>query len=341
MFKKLLPISFIFLLAFLIAPISAEAQLAEVLNQSINFSIRPERPKPYDTVIVYMESYSIDLQSSEISWFVDGELKKREVGSKNLTFEVGGLGSISNVTAVIQTYDGGVFKKSLNIRPADVDMIWESESYTPPFYKGKSRFSYQGDLKVVAIPSIIREDGTKVPAKSLLYTWKKDGRVMADQSGYGLNTFKTSGSVPIRSTTIEVEVSTTDSLYVAGSSISINPERPNLIIYENNPVYGILFNRSLGTSLPVSKDELVLSAVPYFFDVVGKDGKNLDYKWVLGGEENREFGSNIVLRRVGDQGGKTSVSLRVSNTDKIFQFADASLNIVLPAKETGNGFFNN
>jgi tRNA uridine 5-carboxymethylaminomethyl modification enzyme len=70
-------------------------------------------------------------------------------------------------------------------------------------------------------------------------------------------------------------------------------------------------------------------AKPYFFDFSGINTKESNYKWSVNGKTVSLSGAKneILLRQDGKTGGAASVSLKIENQVRIFQFAENNFNI--------------
>lgn len=311
---------------------TAVAQSLESLGgQSGALSVRtiPARPAPHQMVTIIIESFSIDLDRSSISWFLNNKLSKEASNQKTFSFKTGGPGSTSNILIVVKTFEGEVIQEVLNIRPATVDVLWEAESYTPPFYKGKSLYPFQGTVKVVALPNIVTSGGGTLAAKNLIYNWKVDGHPATDASGYGKSFIFFRGDVPLKPAKITVEVSSVDQSYVAEGGTTLTPVQPGVILYEDNPLLGILQNRAFFGNITLRDEEIKIVAIPYFVGVTERERSGLSYSWrlndqkITGGLDK----SALSFRQEKEVAGNATVSLEVSNPSKIFQTISTDLNL--------------
>ncbi len=123
-------------------------------QEDLVVEMTPSNPGPNQSVSVSLNSFVFSIDSARISWILNGASKKSGRGEKNFTFETGGMGSQTTLRIVVETADGYVAEKTIRIKPGEVDLIWETESYVPPFYKGKALFSYQNKINFIAIPHI-------------------------------------------------------------------------------------------------------------------------------------------------------------------------------------------
>lgn len=298
-------------------------------SDSLVIETAPLRPGPNQMVTITIESYATDLNRSTVSWFLNNGLAKEGIGQKQFTFKTGKTGSLSNILIVVTTQEGALIQETLNIRPASLDLIWEAQSYTPPFYKGKAFYPYQGTVKVVAIPNIVTENGGKLSAKNLVYTWTINGSVNQAVSGYGKNFINFIGGIPLKPTEVEVEAESIDKVYVASGLTSFTPQPPELLFYEDNPLYGILYNKALAGEVMLRDEEIRIAAIPYFIGVGQRTGAGLTYNWQLNSESAGVDTANDSLTFRRDKGvtGTALVSLEVANPAKIFQFSKNNLSL--------------
>src|SRR3989338_3923135 len=245
-------------------PLFVHAQFGGV-GEPLQLTLRPERPAPFDTVVVKLESYVTDLGTANIIWVVNDQVIASG-GERQITFNAGPAGKSVKILVHVKASDGSSFSKELRIRPAEVTLLWQSEGYVPPFYKGKSLSPYQGRVTVVALPSFIKENGAAINPNDLVYSWSENGEPTADASGAGKSTFVFRGRVPIRPVNVNVIVTNMDKTLVAEASQTVATQAPLLLLYENHPRYGIRFNQALLGRASLTDEELQLSSIPFFFE---------------------------------------------------------------------------
>ncbi len=321
----------ILLLICTLPSFSAAQNLESLGGQSGALSIRtvPAHPAPRQLVTVIIESFSVDLDRAHISWFLNNNLAKEAAGQKTFSFKTGSPGSVSNILIVVQTLEGETVQETLNIRPASVDVLWEAVSYTPPFYKGKSLYPFQGTAKVVALPNIVTAGGGTLSAKNLVYNWKVNGNPAATASGYGKNFIFFKGGVPLKPATVSVEVSSTDEAYVAEGSTVLVPVQPGVVFYEESPLVGTVYSRALSGNVTLRNEEIKIAAIPYFLGVAERERSGLTYKWQMNGQKitGSTDKSTLTFRQEKGVTGSAAVSLEVSNPAKIFQTASTNLSL--------------
>lgn len=325
----------IFLMSAAIIPCLSLAQTLQGLggqSNAIIITTTPPRPGPNQIINVAIDSYAIDLDSADISWFLNNNLQIEKTGQKTFTFKTGAPGSVSNLLIVVKTQNSEIIQQVLNIRPAAVDIIWEAQSYSPPFYKGKALYPPQGTVKVVAVPNFVTQNGAVVDPNTLVYTWQLNGNPIASASGYGKSFIMFTGSIPIKKATITVEAATTDQSYIADSSITIAPTLPKILFYEDNPLLGTMFNKALSSSARLQNQEITVVAIPYSMGAALRDGDGLSYAWSMNNQPVTVGGgeSSLAFREQNGAAGTAVISLQVSNsnTDKILQFAEGALTLL-------------
>lgn len=309
------------------AQLTPEAALQQ-LSQNIDVSISPENPGPNTDVTIRIESYSTDLNSAQITWAVNGETVQDGLGQKVLKLKTGNIGTITSVDLSIQPSDGDVFQKTIILTPASIDLLWQGNSYTPPFYKGRAMFTNQGSVTFVAIPNIIDQNGNVVSPKNVIYTWSKDGSVLGSLSGTGKNSLTLVDSILGLPMNISVVASTLDKSIVTKSSVSIQSDSPMILFYENNPLLGVLYNREIGNGFKLSSSEVNIMGIPYFFSNKDLQAGALKYTWTLNGSNISSPNQNsITLRGQKDSAGNSILGLKIENSNNILQTLEKSMNI--------------
>lgn len=233
-------------------------------SSPLSVNVTPEFPRPGQQVTITLESFGVDLQRSRIDWYVNGIKAQGGIASDRFDIIAGSSGTSQEVDIVVTTVTGSTVSKSVTIQSGDVEILWQSKSYTPPFYKGKALYPIQGDLVIVAMPHLL-QNGVELNPSDLVYSWKKNGTVQQAESGYGKQTLRIGGGLGSKSISFEVTVSSRNSKAVGVASIEINTVNPQVLLYENNLSNGIMYNRALSDNIRLESPEIRLMASPYFF----------------------------------------------------------------------------
>lgn len=315
-------------LTILVLPFFVLAQL-DLAGQFLNLNITPENPLAGQTVTAKVESFSVDLNRVQISWFVNGRRVSSGVGKVSQAFTVGPIGSATTLEVVVTKSDGSTLSEKLTIRPAEVDLLWQSDTYLPPFYSGKALHTSESAVRVVAFPNLVAA-GRKVSAGNLVYQWKRNGKPLPALSGFGKREIKFSGAKLFGQDLIEVEVSTRDNLVRARGQTLIKTVEPEIIFYPVRPLDGLLFNQPIGRIYELTDEELTVRAEPYYFSLAEVDSGRLLFSWLLNGQRISASPADPALATFREEGGagENRVSLSIENPDKILQSASRSFVIV-------------
>jgi hypothetical protein len=305
------------------------AQSDSLSTTPINIEVLPENPNPNEPVKITVNSFSTDINSASITWIVNGKISKTGIGEKVFILTVGDTGTNTKLDIVVKTKEGETVNNTLNFSPIAVDLVWQSESFVPPFYRGKAMYSHQNSVTVIAMPHIV-SGGKEINPKNLVYSWSKDDRVVESDSGYGKNTFTFEGSLISRPVKVEVRVSspaTGDSGY---AHLTMNPTDPSLLFYKKDPLYGIEFQKEIAGDYNIDNiNEINIVAVPMFFGVKDSKSNDLRYEWKINGAkiENLYSFNYQVFRKKEGVTGKSSISLSVENSNKILQYVSGGFNL--------------
>jgi len=325
-FKKTIQISLI--IAFLAMGNIVIAQETSTSLSSIYINISPVSPRAGDSVVLTLSSDLLNLNSSKIVWYIDGT-PKRDAAGKSITIKAKSDGQKTTIRAVVETSDGIIKEASQEISPAGVDLVVEPMSYTLPFYKGKPYFAPQGTVKVVAIPDIII-DGTRALSKDLNFKWSKGDIVLGSSSGKGNDTLLVYGTIPVRDINISVQISDDSGNILAENSKLLTTNNPEILFYEDNPLYGVLYNEAVvGNYNLGTREELTIVAKPFSFDFSNDVSEESDYTWNINGNSITPAGkaNELVLKQTTNVAGTASVSLDLKNVDRIMQYVSDSFNI--------------
>lgn len=330
---KTLSIAFLFVVAFSAAApqrsLAAESSFgfpAGGLGSTVEAKVSPEFPGPNTQAAVNLFG-SADLDRSKISWFQDGSLKASGVGLKQFQFSTGPLGNGTGISVTIESGAGEVTKK-LFVRAANVDLLWESDGYTPPFYRGRSHAAPGSHILFAAIPHLASsQGGSEIAGANVLYRWSKDGTVLGSFSGVGKNTLRL--TAPNTGTmTVRVEASAQNGTLIAASQTIIAASDPQILLYKSDPALGIRFDRSLPNTFTLAKEEERVVAIPFAFSSESREDESLSYRWTVNGASlstNQSGRGTIVLNRAGASGGAASIRLVVEHAVAFMQGAERTV----------------
>ena len=203
----------------------------------------------------------------------------------------------------------------LGAQAQSVDLLWHGETYTPPFYKGLALWSRQSRITLVVMP-----DGLGNRA-NLDYKWSRNGVVLGNLSGIGKNIISYSDSVLSRAQTFRVDIISSDEDVLASASLTLTPTSPQPLVYENNPLYGLMFHRAVDGTYPLKEQEITFTAFPFFFSTFNRVDKTMAYEWRTNAGE-AELNNSVTYRVPENTKGSSEVRVWISNKDKILQSAN-------------------
>lgn len=298
-------------------------------GDSVALETSESTPGPFTSVLFRLTSYSIDLDRSTIIWYVNGKEALSGIGEKRFSVTTGGVGEPTKISAAIQSKFGPLMKEVVLV-PAEVDLLWETtDSYTPPFYRGKALPGSQADIRITAIPHI-SSGGENISGSSAVYQWKKDGkfREFKNDSGYGKYTVSFVAGLLTPTESVDVAVSALDGKASGKASVLINQRTPRVLLYEKHPLYGILYERSLANGAEIGMNETSLVAEPFYFSTPNREA-SVTYRWSVDGksvEEQNNKTSELLVASGGGEGNST-ISISVAHVSQFLQYTALSLRV--------------
>jgi hypothetical protein len=322
-------LKFLFLGTFLLLGLFSGIQVSAITeSSSILMNIIPANPAPNEDVSITLQSYSEDLDSATISWFLNGKKVAFGIGKKTISLVAPALGLETKVVAQI-SIPNNESQVTTIIKPAEMVLLWQAmDSYVPPFYKGKALPAPDTFVKVVAMPEI-RSGGALVNPTNLVYSWQRNFDNVQDANGYGRNSFTFKNDYLENSDTIGVVTNTTDQRYSSASNVNIRMFSPELSFYRKDSTFGTIWEQALGdTHFIKGADTLV--AVPYFISPKDIRRPDLVFNWFINDSPlNIENYKKTILPIAVEEGtsGVSKIKLEIESTDKIFQTASKTINI--------------
>ncbi len=309
--------------------VSAPIKIYAVSPSSINVDIAPINPNPGENTTITLSSYATNLDTVNISWFVNGKKTSADTGMKSFSIVAPSAGTETTVRAVVSMTDGDIEKKIV-IRPSTLVLLWQAiDSYVPPFYKGKALPTPDSQIKVVAMPEAKNKTGLVNP-KNLIYTWKKNYSNDATSSGYGKNALTFVNDYLEDLDTISVNAATTDGQYSSNASINITASDPKISFYKNDPALGILWNQALHNGHKIQGDEIIVGE-PYFISPKNLTSNNLIWNWFI----NNNLTNNTLnyrknwlpIKIEGGVTGTSNIGLQIENQAELLGNVSNSINV--------------
>lgn len=278
----------------------------------MSLSVSPTSPGAYEEVKATISSLQFKVDVTPIAWFVNGTAAKTGIGEKTFTFKTGAPGEPIFLHVEADTEEYGLAYLEKTITPGGIDIMWEADTYVPPFYKGKALPSPQSQMKFIALPNFLSKNTSP---KNFVYKWGSNSG--SRLSGYEKNIFIYRSGYLYGTDTIKVTVTTQDGAASAQKSTPIKVSSPKILFYKNKPLDGVRYDKALGTAITFDESEIVLRAEPYFFSFVSR---NYDddgiFDWRLDGKKleiNADNRSEYILRAPETGSGKVTIKLDIEN----------------------------
>jgi len=297
-----------------------------------NLNLSPENPGPGQSATASVTSFLVNLDSLKISWYVDGKLVLSGIGEKKLKFTTAPVGVTKTVEVTVELASGPE-TKTFVLRAGDVDVLWQvTDSFAPPFYRGKTLLTSEAKIKAVAMPNVRTTSGTAVKPGNMIYRWTKNSNFDQPNSGYGKNSYTFSSAYLNDVETITVEA--TDAAGNGGTAKQtavMVPSNPKILFYEESPLLGIRYNHALESPFVLASNEMTIVAEPYYLVPKNPISPRLVYSWTI---NEKPIGSPkeknvLVVRKGANQTGTAKVQLSIDNFLSLMQNVKATLLINL------------
>lgn len=314
----------------------AQVALSGTNLEALQIKVDPEFPAPQQEVAATISSNIVDLDRAKINWKVDGEPVAATGSAKRINFVANDLGENTRLTVTVQTAEGKTLSKEMVLKTATLDLLWEADSYTPPFYKGKGLATVGSNIKVVAVPDIRNSAGRKLSNDELIFIWKQANRVVSSASGRGKSSAVFPGPELYKDFDVMVEVSSLDQTAGAVNRLVLAPQMPQIHLYEFHPTLGSRIERALETSTDLPGGEISVIAEPYFFAGESKNNRSLSYEWSLNKEpvKNPSADPSLIVLRTNTEGGAAQVEVTIKHLSRIFQQASRTFGITFGSESS-------
>jgi hypothetical protein len=341
MYKKQLKYLGLAVAALLAGAPFAYAQLNTV-QPPVQYVVSPQTPGPNTQVTIEVQGVGTFLGNSTITWSVNGKVVLKGVGVRDLTFATGNLGTQTKVHVAINSSQEGTLTQDWVFNPSSINMVWEANTSVPPLYRGKALYSGGSDLKVVAFPSVAI-NGKSISSNNLSFQWTVNDTPVPQMSGLGQNSLSFTGDQLQSAENVEVSVYY-GAAQVGYGQVVIPATTPQLLLYDYDPLRGLLLDSALPSAVSMTAKELTVQAVPYYFANQSLQNGAATYAWTLNGDDttgpNAQKGL-LTLRQTGTGAGAAVIGVSVQNTDTsmLVQAAQAALQVIFGQSTSGTSLF--
>jgi len=298
--------------------------------KTFTIKINPEVPDAGEEVTASLVSVQLNLDASNINWTLNGKTIESGLGKKSVAFTMGGNGEQMTIRADIETIEYGTVSEEKTITPASLDILWEADTYTPPFYKGKALPASQSTIKAIAFPSFSEKNGP-ISESQIVYRWSRGIDIDEKNSGTGKNIYLFTGGYTYNRDSIELTATSLDKSISAVKRRDVVISTPKILLYQNHPLGGILYEKSIGNSFQLKGGEFTLRTEPYFFSFITRNNNDAAFRWNINGESleiNPDNKSEFTLRSPETGSGSVKLGIEINNID-LFRLQRASKTINL------------
>lgn len=300
---------------------------AQTIND-LMVEVIPSNPSPGENVSISINSYTLNLNSLNITWLINNKNVLSGIGKTKYSLTAPDEGGGVTVSIKVKSDEGEILK-NLDIRPTAMTILWEAkDSYVPAFYKGKALPAPDSQVRIVAIPEI-KVGGLFLNPKNMDYSWRKDFSNDQEASGYSKNYFDYISDYLDPSNYIEVSASTIDQKYTSSDELVVETFKPKLVFYKNDPKLGTLFEKTIENGHLIA-DQEILVASPYFISPKNILNPRLTWTWGINGkqiETSSIFKYLLPLKVQDGVSGKSNIQLEIENMDKVFQTAKKTISV--------------
>ncbi len=308
------------------------------LGEPVIIKMTPETVAPGGEVIISAESFLVDLDRSAILWLVDGKPAEGASNKKTFKTKAGALGSEKIVSFISEDSSGTRSESEIVLRPVELELLWESDSYTPPLYSGRAMNSPGSNMIAHALVRFVRANGATVPEGDIVYTWSFNGRVFGSASGRGHTTIKIPISGLYGDDIVSVDAVSLDGLFRATMNARAPSYEPFLVMFPYKPLFGIDYNNAVSNTAALPGREEGFAVIPYFSRSSSPRDRGLTYHWTIGGVDvpTDAITPFLITLALGDQSaGVTSLEVLLENSYNILQTVRRSWNITLGVTDYG------
>ena len=316
--------SSIILFLVLALPGAVFAVTVNNLSGDMSADLSPANPGPNTVTTIALSSLSTDLRAATITWQLDGKEFLKGPGKNVATITTRGAGQTSIVHVIADTLEGDEMTQDITITPADITILWNARTYTPPLFRGKALPTEESVITLTAYPEFQTSDGVALNQADLIYTWKKDGHIETTQSGRGKSTVSYQLGILPGDTEFSVEAQSPDGVLRISKTVSVPMISPRAMVYEEHPLEGTRYNTPLFNQFQLVGSEMTLRIEPFFFSL---PLARMAFGWAMNTDKPTIGTQLLALRHDKNVSGTTDVTGYAGQVDISGQRAQHTLTI--------------
>jgi len=295
-----------------------------VTADDVAVELEPRVPGPYEKVDLTLKSFVINVDTSYITWIVNGETIGAETGLKRMTVTTGDIGEPVFIEIRIRYQQLEEVVKRIRLQPGSLDLLWQAEnSYTPPFYKGKALPSSESTLKVLALPFDFTDND------QYTYTWEYHAQVDQAASGFRKNIYHVDNRFFDKGFLIDVTATRRDGGFQATEELSLPRYDPEVYFTAYDP-FGVK-QRVENGALVINDEYILLEAVPYYFST-NFFSRDVLLEWEIDrvpyfSDPGDDLRYNQIFLSPADGAGSSRVEAKILHDKKLLQEAERGITV--------------
>lgn len=296
------------------------------LSASLIVLSDPASPSAGERVRLSAESFTMDLSSGTITWYIGGVKVGSGEGLTSIETNAPALGKSAEVRVEANGQDGDAVG-ALTLRGTTLSILWEADSYTPPLHLGRALASPGSNVRAQVMTHFVRQDGSRVKPSDIVYTWYKNGNLLRTISGRGADTARFESPQLFATDVVTVEAVSADRAFSASASVRIPSVEPILELYEDHPLYGIVWERAIGRETTVYDTQATFITIPLFAAASSPTQSSLVYEWNVNGTPlQTDPKAPNAVRITAPEGGGGNIGVDLSLAGSFFGDAAKSWN---------------
>ena len=322
----------IFLLTVLMAPTHAQLESPIQEIPDINAGIDEFSAPSVEINVLYSgalgstaqltaQTDNIDNYSSLFEWYLDDQLIIPQSGRAKINFSFQTSKPQHLARLVISDLNKKkITENTVSIGSYDVSLVWQTNSFSPLDYEGRTMPSVGSRIIVTAIPEIRNED-----PENLIYTWYVNSESQV-RGVLGEQTFSFLVTKNVTFIPVMVEVSNLSQSITVRKGISVPIVKPSLALYQKQ-------NQKLSAgsaAFVLSGGQIDFYAQPFYFHI--NKATDLIYKWSFAGKEAVSAAgedANLLALTIPQTSGagRSMLEVKVENPRILGEWARAEIEI--------------
>jgi hypothetical protein len=166
--------------------------------------------------------------------------------------------------------------------------------------------------------------------------------VLGSISGRGKSSVSIDAPTLFGTDTISVEAVSADAFVSGEASVAISDKAPDLVLYEDHPLFGIMFHTAIGPNAFIPESEMSFTAIPYFAPAHSAADPSLDYAWRVNGSplSGAAGTPNEITINAAGSGGPARIQLSLSHATNYFFGADGAWGVTFTRGASGGSGAN-